>query len=117
MLLRLNASDRLIPLWLRSKRERGSRIQRSKRKREVASPVVRVAASLRQGAAQREVVSVVPMAPKACGKVDGVQDIKANLKAWTASSIASSSCREERLETRRVEVNFGRPLVHRFAAG
>jgi hypothetical protein len=48
--------------------------------------------------------------------VNGEQDIEANLRAWTAFSITSSSGREERLETRRVEVNFGRAPVHHFAA-
>jgi hypothetical protein len=43
-----------------------------------------------------------------------VQDIEANLRAWTACSIASSSGREERLETRWVEVDFGRAPIHRF---
>jgi hypothetical protein len=44
-----------------------------------------------------------------------MQDVEANLRAWTACSIASSSGREERLEMRRVEVNFSSALVHCFA--
>jgi hypothetical protein len=45
------------------------------------------------------VVGVVSGAPGAGGGVNGVQDVEANLRAWTACSIASSSGREERLET------------------
>jgi hypothetical protein len=55
-------------------------------------------------------------APGAGGGVNGVQDVEANLRTWTACSIASSSGREERLEMRRVKVNFGRAPIHRFAA-
>jgi hypothetical protein len=53
----------------------------------------------RRGCGQTVFVGDVPGAPGAGGGVNGMQDIEANLRAWTACSIGSSRRRKRRLET------------------